>query len=90
MITGRGTRLRIVRKTKPTARYFCGLDHCQAIVELPLRSMTADYRHRDKNGFVCNGLLVLMEYTAQGRQEKLDAMFQKEMRKRYRQQTGHD
>lgn len=82
--------MRILKKKEPTAFYFCGLDHCQAIVELPKRSMTADFRHRDKAGFVCSGLLVLMELTSQGRKERLDAMFQKEMRKRYREQTGHD
>lgn len=68
----------------------CGRPECQAIVLLPLRSITADCRHRDKNGFVCNGMLVLMDLTPEGRKENLDRLWQNEMRKRYRQQTGHD
>jgi hypothetical protein len=80
----------VTSKKVEIARYICGLPHCRAIVELPKRSLTASYRHRDKSGFRCDGLLVLMELTLEGKKEHMDWLFQKYMRKKYRDQTGHD
>ena len=88
--TGRSIRKPTKKKNEPVARYICGLPHCRAIVELPRRSLTASWRHRDKNGFRCDGLLVLMDLTPEGKKEYIDALFQKKMRKKYREQTGHD
>jgi hypothetical protein len=87
---GRSIRRPTKKKNEPVARYICGLPDCRAIVELPRRSLTASWRHRDKHGFRCDGLLVLLELTPEGKRAHIDALFQKYMRKKYREQTGHD
>jgi len=87
---GSSTRRLIRKKNELTAKFICGLPHCRAIVELPKRSLTASWRHRDKYGFRCDGLLVLLELTPEGQREHMDNLFQKFMRKKYKEQTGHD
>ncbi len=57
------------------ALYRCGLPHCQALVELPRRSQTAAYPHRDRNLFRCNGVLVLLELTPGGKRDEMERMF---------------
>ena len=81
-------KLLIKRKKEPEDRYQCGIPTCHAIVLLPRRSITANCPHRDKQGLRCNGLLVLMEVTPEGKYSALDNMFQREMNRRYNQMKG--
>ena len=78
----------LIKKKEPEDRYKCGIPTCHAIILLPRRSITAQCRHRDKAGFRCNGLLVLMSETPEGKYSALDGMFQKEMNRRYKQMKG--
>ena len=72
-----------VGQLKGYAIFKCGRPECAALVELPKKSLTASYPHRDKQGFRCNGLLVLMSQTPEGNKRKIDRQFQAEMTKRY-------
>ena len=66
---------------EPHARYLCALPHCQSLVDLPKRSQVASYPHRDRNGFTCNGMLVLFELTDTGKKQAMQHQFKQQIAK---------
>ena len=50
--------------------FVCGYPYCQARILLPDASATAQKRHKDRNGYACDGILVRYDVSPIGQAEE--------------------
>lgn len=70
---------------KAEAVYVCGYDYCQARIIMPNRGEACYKKHRDANGFVCDGLLVRYDISPIGRAEEIQLRW---FKKRFPERQG--
>ena len=60
----------MAKKEPKYVPFVCGYPYCQKRILLPGKTVTAQKRHRDMNGFVCDGILVRYDVSPIGRAEE--------------------